>query len=479
LAEFSLSASFVTSMNDSPANSPAKDFACLIVEDDPAFCSMMAQLVGSLGGRVREAGTIARAREEFDQSRPDLALLDNHLPDGRGHELYDHFSRLAPEMPAIMITGIPHLGEAVALTRNGLFEYLTKPVDVDVLSACLKRALLRIESRESDPGAEALLGDSPAMAAVRRHLEQAARHPAATVLLTGESGTGKDLAARVIHRLSSTADAGNRPFVPVNCAAIPHDMFEAELFGAEKGAYTGAGQRRTGLVEAGAGGTLFLDEIGDVPLNLQAKLLRLLESGEYRPLGSTASRHFDGRLIAATNRPLKDDIAAGRFREDLFFRMAVLEITLPPLRERSTDLPGLAEALLQRIARKYSRPAPLLKSNDLCRLQNHRYPGNVRELRNILERSLLKSPEDSRWLTLDANWEERPSGTPSPGGNSAAPLPVERRQLPLVDAQEYRVIGQAMKDARGGIRRAAALLGMSPQSLLRRLEKWPELRQSN
>jgi len=427
---------------------------------------------------VREAGTVAAAQAEFERRRPDLVLLDNHLPDGRGYELYERFSRIAPETPAIMITGIPDLGEAVKLTRNGLFEYLTKPVDLDALAACVGRALLRIRSQGTGTDPAETLGDSPVMRELHAQLEQAARHLAATVLFTGESGTGKDLAARVLHRLSFPGEAGKHPLVAVNCAAIPGDMFEAEFFGAEKGAYTGAGQKRRGLVEAAQGGMLFLDEIGDVPLPLQSKLLRLLESGEFRSLGSTATQKFTGRLVAATNRGLKADVAAGKFREDLYFRLAVIEIGLPPLRDRLADIPQLCESLLRQIAGKYSRAVPLLKADDLARLQRHTFPGNVRELRNVLERSLLKTPTASRWLILDANWEDQPGSVATISPTVEAALPAERRELPLVEAQEYRVIAQAMKDARGGIRRAAGILGMSPQSLLRRLEKWPELRPS-
>lgn len=479
LAPCDVTARLFPLMNEDKINRAENSFTCLVVEDDPAFRSMVTQLVASLGGDVRETGTGAGAQAEFERRRPDLVLLDNHLPDGRGCELYERFNRMAPGVPAIMITGVPDLREAIALTRNGLFDYLTKPVDLDALSGCLRRALLRLGASDPATASADGLGDSPAMRQVQMQLEQTARHQAATVLFTGESGTGKDLAARLLHRLSFPGEGGRHPFVAVNCAAIPGDMFEAEFFGAEKGAYTGAGQKRIGLVEAATGGTLFLDEIGDVPPALQTKLLRLLESGEYRALGGTATRSFRGRLVAATNRGLKADIAAGRFREDLYFRIAVIEIELPPLRERLADVPKLAESLLRQIAGKYSRSVPLLREEDLARLQKHTFPGNVRELRNVLERSLLKTPGESHWLTLDANWEVQVGAAAAiPGPSTPATLPGERGELPLVEAQEYRVIAQAMRDARGGIRRAAGILGMSPQSLLRRLEKWPELRQT-
>lgn len=457
-------------------NRSMRKFSCLVVEDDRAFRPMVVQLLDSLGGDVREAENIGEAEATFEQMVPDLVLLDNHLPDGRGYEFYERMRRKLPDVPTIMITGVPQLGEAVALTRNGLFDYLTKPVELDVLTACVNRALLRIRTQNREAGPEEWLGGSPAMRQVKTQLEQAARHRAATVLLTGESGTGKDLAARVLHRLSYPNDAVKHPFVAINCAAVPAEMFEAEFFGAEKGAYTGAGQKREGLVSAASGGTLFLDEIGEVPVSLQPKLLRLIETGEYRTLGSTFTRKFSGRLVAATNRELKADIAAGKFREDLYFRLAMLEIVLPQLRNRREDIPQLAESLLQQIALKYERKVPLLQAEDVKRLTHHSFPGNVRELRNVLERSLLKTPDDSRWLTLDANWEGTAGQIEPAAQGENLTLPPQRADLSLVEAQEYRVIGQALKESNGGIRRAAGILGMSPQSLLRRLDKWPELR---
>jgi transcriptional regulator with PAS, ATPase and Fis domain len=307
-------------------------------------------------------------------------------------------------------------------------------------------------------------------------LRQAARHPTSTVLLTGETGVGKDLAARVLHQL--TFAEKQAAFVPINCGAVPAEMFEAELFGAERGAYTGADKARTGLVAAAGSGTLFLDEIAEVPLLLQAKLLRLLESREYRALGSTQTQTFTGRFTAATNKNLSAEVKAGRFREDLLYRLDVFSVEIPPLRQRRGDIPKLAESLLTQLAKKYSRTKPLLRPEDLAALNNHNFPGNVRELRNVLERSLLRTDADSRWLALDLNWLERNNTTasavvPLAGVGVAAP---GSRQLPPLEAGEYQLIGQALRETHGGIRRAAVKLGMSPQALLRRLEKWPELR---
>ena len=450
-------------------------FTCLVIEDDPAFAAMAAEVARGEGGEPTLCGTLSAAREAAASQPFDVVLLDNHLPDGKGYDFFETLARRNPDAPILLITGAPDLSEAVALTRNGLFDYLTKPVSVQALAACLRRALLRLQSRAFAPDTADLFGKSPAIRAVVQQLRQAARHPASTVLLTGETGTGKDLAARVLHQL--TFPGGQAPFVAVNCAALPAEMFESELFGAERGAFTGADKRRAGLVATATGGTLFLDEIAEVPLALQAKLLRLLESREFRTLGSTEDRQFLGRFVAATNKALPDEVQAGRFREDMLYRLDVFSVELPPLRRRRADIAGLAELLLTQLARKYERAKPLLKADDLSVLTAHDFPGNVRELRNVLERSLLKTADHEGWLSLDVNWLHRSTRTPTASTPVPPPAPLQvDRQLTPVEAQEYRLIGEALRETRGGIRRAAARLGMSPQALMRRLEKWPELR---
>ena len=451
-------------------------FTCLVVEDDPAFAAMAAQVVRDEGGEPAIAGTLSAARESVANRSFDLILLDNHLPDGKGYDLFGQLAQRDPDAPIVMITGVPDLGEAVALTRNGLFEYLTKPVSVDALVACLRRALLRLRTQTPASGEAEYYGESRAMAEVMKQLRQAARHPASTVLLTGETGTGKDLAARTLHQL--TYPDKSTSFIAVNCAAVPAEMFESELFGAERGAFTGADKRRPGLVAAASSGTLFLDEIAEVPLALQAKLLRLFESREFRTLGSTDNLTFSGRFVAATNKSLADEVKAGRFREDLLYRLDVFALELPPLRQRRIDIPGLAEFLLNQLAGKYGRSKPLLRPEDLSALTAHDFPGNVRELRNVLERSLLKTADRSRWLALDLNWLNR-NGSVAGAASSiqaANALPPGRDGLTPIETQEYRLIGEALQKTNGGIRRAAAQLGLSPQALLRRLEKWPELR---
>ncbi len=482
---------------------------------------MLAALVREQGGQPLYCSSVAEAREVIQRRSFDLAVIDNRLPDGTGYEFYPELRRRCPDTVVMMITGAPELAKAVELTRNGLFDYLTKPVQAADFTASIQRARLRL-SRPDPKGIAELIGRSTAMQGVVDHLQQAARHPGVTVLLLGETGTGKDLAARVLHRLSHPKDPEGAPYIPLNCSAVPAEMFESELFGSEKGAYTGSDRRRSGLVGAAEGGTLFLDEVAEIPLLQQAKLLRFLESREYRPLGTTTPREFTGRIVAATHRDLAAEVAAGRFREDLMYRLDVMSIRLPSLRERAGDIPALTEAIVQQLATKYGRRAPLVRPEDLQALSGHHFPGNVRELRNLLERSLLKTPPESAWMNLDIAWLRQRSGqavglagTVSfpvaaarevPAAVAAAVVPVppvpvvpaaEPASLPFpsaatasgggveipadrnltpIEMQEYQLIARVLREERGGIRRAALRLGLTHQALLRRLQKWPELR---
>ncbi len=457
-------------MNDDAS----KNFSCLIVDDDSGFVSMLAKVVTQEGGRVTRCENLQAARAEIERNAFDLVLLDNRLPDGTGYEFHPQLLRRCPNSLVLMITGIPELAQAIELTRNGLFDYLTKPLNVADFTASLRRAKLRLSHADPADAAGELIGESPALRDAVNALRQVARHPATPVLLLGETGTGKDLAARMLHRLTYAASATPPPYIPLNCSAVPAEMFEAELFGSEKGAYTGADKRRVGLIEGAEGGTLFLDEITETPLAQQAKLLRFLESREYRPLGSNAMREFTGRIVAATNRSLQTEVRQGRFREDLMFRLSVVVVQLPALREHPADLDPLTEKLLAQLSEKYRRQRPFLKPADLAALREYHFPGNVRELRNLLERSLLRTPEDSQWLAFDLAWLS--SRTTAPAADALPPLPTER-QLSAIELQEYRLIQQTLRTEGGAIRRAAAKLGITHQALLRRLEKWPELRQ--
>ena len=452
-------------------------FSCLIVDDDAGFVSMLAKIVGAEGGQVSHAADLQSARAATAHRAFDLVLLDNRLPDGTGYEFFPQLNRTCPGSVIVMITGAPELSKAIELTRNGLFDYLTKPLNVAAFTACLHRVRQRLSHPDRTEVAGELVGNSPAMSEAVTSLRQAARHRGTTVLLLGETGTGKDLAARLLHRLTYADRPAQAPYVPLNCSAVPVEMFESELFGSEKGAFTGADKRREGLIEAAAGGTLFLDEITETPLPQQAKLLRFLESREYRPLGGNTLREFTGRIVAATNRSLADEVKRGRFREDLMYRLTVATVRLPALREHLSDLEPLVENLLTQLAEKYRRKQPFLKPGDLEALRRYHFPGNVRELRNLLERALLRTPDEAAWLAFELAWlstEPCPDAAVVTGGLFPPPL---ERQLNAIDLQEYRLIQQTLQAEGGGIRRAATRLGITHQALLRRLEKWPELRQ--
>jgi DNA-binding NtrC family response regulator len=455
-------------------------FACLLVDDDVGFTSMLARIVTEQGGRPVTCHTVSAARDQIAERAFDLVILDNCLPDGTGYEFYSHLVRRSPKSVVAMITGAPELSQAVELTRNGLFDYLTKPLDASEFAALLNRARLRLHRPALESDNDGLQGNSPKMREVVLQLQQAARHSNATVLLLGETGTGKDLAARYLHRLTFGDKAAKAPYVALNCPNVPADMFEAELFGSEKGAYTGADRRRTGLVEAAHGGTLFLDEVAEIPLELQPKLLRFLEAHEYRPLGGTSLCQFDGRLVAATNRNLAEEVRSGRFREDLMYRLDVFSVRLPPLREHLADLDSIAEDLLSRLCEKYHRPKLALRPQDLQTLRSHTFPGNVREMRNLLERSLLRTDTHACELSMDLEWLRGRAGTAQHrGANAMAVFPSPaNRSLSALEQQEYDLIARTLASEHGGIRRAAAKLGLTHQALLRRLEKWPELRQA-
>jgi DNA-binding NtrC family response regulator len=455
-----------------------EQFSCLLVDDDVGFASMLARIVAEEGGEPVTCATVSGAREQVEQRAFDVVILDNRLPDGSGYEFYSHLVRRNPATIVAMVTGAPELSQAVELTRNGLFDYLTKPVDASAFVALLRRARLRLTRPALESDSDALLGHSPVMREVVLQLEQAARHGQATVLLLGETGTGKDLAARYLHRLTFGEAAAKAPYVALNCPNVPAEMFEAELFGSEKGAFTGADRRRPGLAGAAQGGTLFLDEVAEIPLAIQPKLLRFLESHEYRPLGQTSLERFDGRVVGATNRSLAEEVRGGRFREDLWYRLDVFSIRLPPLREHLGDLDIIAETLLGQLCEKYHRPKPALRAGELRALRSYRFPGNVRELRNLLERSLLRTEPAARELSIDLEWLRGRGNSPPPAAAQASSAPPAPPRSPLspLEQQEYGLIAKALASENGGIRRAAARLGLTHQALLRRLQKWPELR---
>ncbi len=451
------------------------NFSVLILEDDPVCAKVLTGLVQAEGGRPVTCGSLAEARALVKERGFDIYLLDHQLPDGTGTEFFYSLRERGRLTTAIMLTAYPQLPLAVELTRDGLFDYLTKPFEVEAITSRIRRAVLRLTHPEPSWGHLNFVGHSEAIRNVQWLIRKAAANPAATVLLSGETGTGKDMTARILHDLTFQNAKAVPPFVSLSCPNLPADMFEAELFGAEKGSYTGAFQNRCGMVEAAEGGTLFLDEISEVPLTLQAKLLQFLETRAYRRLGSTDSKVFNGRIVAASNKSLIDEVRLGRFRQDLLYRLDVFSIHLPSLRERSNDISELSEALLDQLAQKYQRKKPVLNAKDVQVMENYGFPGNVRELRNLLERSLLHTSEDSNWLQIDPAWLAQARSlamNPKPGEE----LRPSGRTLHPIEAKEYEMIREVLQAENGVIRRAASRLGISHQSLLRRLEKWPELR---
>lgn len=453
-------------------------FLSLVLEDDPLCAEILREVVRAEGGEAVVCATVRAAEEAVERLCFDVLILDNMLPDGTGADFFRALQERGGTPRAIMLTGMPNLEGAVELTRGGLFDYLAKPVEVSEFTQRLRRVLGSLPHLDVEDALSDLVAQSVAMRDVRRLVQQAAQNRGATVLLTGETGSGKDLVARSIHRLSFPAVQPAPAFLAINCSALPGEMFEAELFGAEKGAYTGAHQVRLGLVEAASEGTLFLDEIAEVPLGLQAKLLQFLETREHRRLGSAQVRRFGGRIIAATNRVLAEEVEAGRFRADLWYRLDVFSICVPPLRERRADLSGLIEMLLVALCERYERRRPNVRPEDAAALQGYDFPGNVRELRNLLERALLRTAVESSWLEFDRGWLSGKAGarvapkgegvavSETGGGGGLSPLETVEREL----------IQRVLAEEGGVIRRAASRLGISHQTLLRRLERWRELR---
>ncbi len=443
----------------------------LVVEDEPDQRRLVSGILRGEGFLVTEAGDLAAAREALAGGPIDAVLSDWKLPDGDGVELL--LSHRASGNPAafILVTAYGTISHAVEAIRSGADDYLSKPFERQALVLAVTRALRsrRLEDENRRLSEELgergklvdLVGSSKAMQPVFRRIEKLAGTDA-TVLVSGESGTGKELAARALHALSRRASGA---FVGVNCAAIPEGLLESEFFGVEKGAFTGADRARKGKFEAAAGGTLFLDEIGEIPLSLQAKLLRALQEGVVVRVGGSTEIRLDARIIAATNRDLAVEVAAGRFREDLYYRLNVVAVEMPPLRDRREDIPVLIDAFVARAARRHGMHVAAFPAALRKRLVDYAWPGNVRELANVIERLVLLS-EDSR--VSEGDLPENLSGA-SPSGDSGFRLPPGGLSW---DAHEREALRQALELAGGNRARAARLLDLPYKAFLYRLEKF-------
>jgi DNA-binding NtrC family response regulator len=371
----------------------------LVVEDETVIRTALAKLLVRNGYAVEEAGSVTEAEENFTLEDFDLIISDLRLPGPPGTEIITR----ASGVPVLIMTSYASVRSAVDSMKMGAADYIAKPFDHDEMAMTVQRILeqhqleRRTEALQSDMDRNypvaGMIGDCAEMTALRNRVMKVAPTDI-TVLVFGESGTGKELVARALHDQSQRSNA---PLIAVNCAAIPEGLIESELFGHEKGAFTGAVDTRKGLVEAAHGGTLFLDEIGELSLPAQARLLRVLQEGEIRRVGASRDRKVDVRLIAATHRDLRLEVEEKRFREDLYFRLAVMEITLPPLRERGSDLAKLAEHFLQKSQLKLNRPPLRFAPNALAAIQNYRWPGNIRELENAIERAVILA--DSEEIT--------------------------------------------------------------------------------
>ena len=358
----------------------------LVVDDDAAIRTVVAQALRRAGHAVRSAASLAEMRRELEARRPDVLVTDVVLPDGDGLEAAALLPETYPGLPVVVLSARNTLTTAVRAAEAGAYEYLPKPFDLDTLARTVAAALARrgpegVEAGDDEDRALPLIGRSPAMQEVYRVIARVVSNDL-TVLVSGESGTGKELVARAIHDLGRRRNA---PFVAINMAAIPRELIEAELFGHERGAFTGAQARTAGRFEQAAGGTLFLDEIGDMPIEAQTRLLRVLQSGEFTTVGGARTIRADVRIVAATNRDLQQGVSSGQFREDLYYRLNVVPISLPPLRERRQDIAMLARHFLDRAADE-GLPRKSLGDEAIALLDAHDWPGNVRELENVMRR---------------------------------------------------------------------------------------------
>ena len=442
----------------------------LIIDDESALVNSLSFALRGEGYDVVGVGTAAEGLRAAERTTPSLVLLDLRLPDGSGIEVLEKLLVVLPGIPIIMISAHGDTRVAVKSVKMGAFDYLTKPFELDELLLTIRSALERermtqeiARFREATLAGGELVGDSPVVRALAEATRQVGASHAGRVLLLGESGSGKALVARAIHGQSSRAKG---PFVEVNCAALPEQLIEAELFGAEKGSYTGALQRRIGLAALADGGTLFLDEIGELPLALQAKILHFLEDGSYRPVGSGRPLVSDARVVAATNRDLAAEVQAGRFREDLYYRLNVVHLLVPPLRDRGNDIMLLARHFADRYARE-ERCAPVRFPPEAeAILLGYRWPGNVRELRNLVERLTILSP--GRTITpSDLPAVPSAAAPPQLAATPGAPRTIEAE---LEDSERTLVLS-ALRQASGHRGRAAKALGISRHALKRRLQR--------
>lgn len=446
----------------------------LIIEDDQAMGEMLDFGLARRGFSSRSLAAGIDGLAAVNDDQPDVLLADINLPDISGIQICREVTEKWPDIPVIMMTAFGSLETAIEAIRAGAYDFITKPLDMDLLSLTLERAVahrnlkkqVKVLSEEIERihSFSGLLGESPLMEELFRRLERIA-DTETSVLITGESGSGKELTARALHVFSRRKE---KPFVAINCSALPENLLESELFGHVKGAFTNAWQDRTGLLLEASGGTLFLDEIGDIPLNLQPKLLRALEERTLRPVGGNKEMGFDARILAATNIDIESAVAEGRFREDLYYRLNVIKVDIPPLRRRGSDIVLLARKFIDGFAEKLGKKVNGLTDSTAKRLLSYQWPGNVRELRNAMEHGVVMTVFEKIVP------EDLPMKIQMHTGRSIFWEIDKPAELISLDEMTERYIAYVLRKTKGNQTLASQILAIDRKTLYRRLQKHDE-----
>lgn len=454
----------------------------LVVDDEKMIRWSLGEALRGWGYEPVEAETAAAAMAAFEAEQPTAVLLDINLPDGSGLEVLRQIRYRQPDAVVIMITANVLVDETIAALRGGAYDFIGKPINLEELQVAIRNGIeagrLRKEvnlfrrERAQEFSFDQIIGESPAMREMLGLAHKVAESEVSSVLLQGESGTGKDLVAKAIHYHSARAE---NPFVAINCAALPGTLIESELFGYEKGAFTDAKARKEGLFEQAEGGTLFLDEIGELELSLQAKLLRVLEEGSFRRVGGLRDLPLNVRVIAASNRDLKTEGEAGRFRSDLYYRLSVIQIDIPPLRARGDDIRVLAEHYLANFKSRLRKNIGSIAPEALATFRRYQWPGNVRELRNVIERAMILEDGDE----ITARYLPRGLAVEPRTGSATAPIAPDHIRLPAdglsLEDVEMSLVRQALERSGGNQTKAAELLDISRDQLRYRMKKLEDM----